>query len=125
MFRDRHANDPVAEELQVGVGNLGAVLGREQHRRPVVVQIVKEGKSLFVELLRVGGEVLELREGVHEHPPRLVFLDVLGNLERDGRSLHVSRRENVVGLGLGEEVRGRGQVDDRDAGQVEPERSAR
>src|SRR5712692_3000772 len=87
----------------------------------MVVQVVEEGEYLPVELLRVAGEVAELRDGIHEHPLRLLLLDLLGDLLRDRLPLHVSRGENVVRLRLGEEVRGRGQVDDRDAGQVEPE----
>ena len=122
MFRVRHVDDPVAEKLQVVVGRGFAVLGREQHRSLLVGQVVEEGEHLPVELLRVAGEVAELRDGVHEHPLRLLLLDLLSDLLRDRLPLHVSRGENVVSLRLGEEVRGRGQVDDRDAGQVEPER---
>src|SRR5260370_42467519 len=73
------------------------------------------------ELLLVDCEVAERREGYHEYPLRLLLLDLLGDLLRDRLPLHVSRGENVVSLRLGEKVRGRGQVDDRDAGQVEPE----
>ena len=107
--------------VELIVGRDFAVLGREQHRGLLVGQVVEEAEHLPVELLRVAGEVAELRDGVHEHPLRLLLLDLLGDLLRDRLPLHVSRGENVVSLCLGEVVRGRGQVDDRDAGQVEPE----
>src|ERR1700687_3547321 len=55
------------------------------------VAVLFEGVGLLVELLRVAGEVAELREGVHKRPLRFLLLDQLGDFLRDRLPLHVSR----------------------------------